>query len=106
MKKLKSFSFLLLSLLLSACSFVTLTAEGEKVRVLSSDEVTKCEHVGQTTSKTTSSVVVKRHDNAVSDELASLARNSAVELGGDTVVPDGDMKEGKQTFQVYRCVPK
>ena len=35
-----------------------------------------------------------------------LARNSAINLGGDTVVADGEIKDGMQTFKVYRCVPQ
>jgi hypothetical protein len=33
----------------------------------------------------------------------SLARNEAVKLKGDTIVPATDMKDGEQTFNVYRC---
>ncbi len=93
--------------LLQACTWVQLTAEGEKVRILDMDEVSQCEPVGQTTSTTKAKVAgVPRHINAVKDELQSLARNSAVNLGGDTIVPLGDIVEGQQTYKVYRCVPQ
>jgi hypothetical protein len=37
-------------------------------------------------------------------ELNILARNSAVELGGDTVVPrSDDVADGKRVYDVYRC---
>lgn len=102
----KTLPVVLMFLSVSACTWVTLTPEGEKVRVLSANEVTRCQHVGQTTSSTTAKLVgVNRHDNAIQNELETLARNSAINLGGDTVVPDGVIKEGKQIFQVYRCVP-
>lgn len=101
--------FLLLPLLifsLFACTTVKLTTEGEKARVLSAEEVTKCTYVGKTTSTTTEKVVgVKRHDNALSLELISLARNSASRLGGDTVVAEGPAEEGRQSFLIYRCIP-
>ncbi len=95
------------SMVTSACTWVQLTEEGEKVRVLSAEEVTKCTLVGQTTANTKAKVVgVNRHDNAVDYELTALARNAAVNLGGDTVVPAGDIIEGTQAFKVYRCVPE
>lgn len=92
---------------LSACTWVELSSEGEKARVLSASEVTKCSFVGKTTSTTTEKVLgVKRHENAINDELISLARNSAIRLGGDTVVAEGEAVDGKQTFLIYRCIPQ
>ena len=102
-------NILLLSLLislLSACTWVKLSPEGKKARVLDASEVTNCSYVGRTTSTTTDKVVgVKRHDNAINQELASLARNAASRMGGDTVVADGGMTDGRQVFLVYRCIP-
>lgn len=102
----KLFIFLIF-LSISACTWVELTTEGEKVRVLDADEVTKCKHVGQTSSMTAARLVgVGRHDETILQELTTLARNSAIELGGDTIVPQGEIEDGKQRFQVYRCVPQ
>lgn len=111
MKKMKSLNILFFSLFLTgflqACTWVELTAEGEKVRILALDEVNQCERVGQTTSSTAAKVAgVPRHINAIQDELNALARNSAVNLGGDTIVPVDEIQEGQQTYQVYRCVPR
>ena len=92
---------------MSACTWVQLSEEGKKVRVLSANEVAKCKPVGQTTSTTTAKLVgVKRHQNAIKDELETLARNAAINLDGDTIVADGPMVDGKQTYKVYRCVPR
>ncbi len=107
MKSIKLTTLVVSSLIMSACTWVTLTEEGEKVRVLSAEEVVKCKLVGQTTATTKSKVAgVDRHNNAVDHELTSLARNAAVNLGGDTVVPASDIDAGSQTFKVYRCVPQ
>lgn len=96
----------LLVSLLSGCTWVELSSDGEKARVLTAAEVTNCSYVGKTTSITTEKVVgVKRHDNAINNELISLARNAASRLGGDTVVADGPVESGRQTFLVYRCIP-
>ena len=104
LKKILLLPLLIFSL--SACSNVKLTTEGEKARVLSAEEVTKCTYVGKSTSTTTEKVVgVKRHDDALSLELVSLARNAASRLGGDTVVAEGPAEEGRQSFLIYRCIP-
>ncbi len=93
--------------LLSACTWVEPTAQGEKVRVLTAEEVTKCKKVGQTTVSLLAKLAgIERNPQKVQDELNVLARNSAVELGGDTVVPISAVEDGKQTFAVYRCVPR
>lgn len=93
--------------LVSACTWVEPTAQGEKVRVLSAEEVTKCKKVGQTTVSLLAKLAgIERNPDKVQEELNILARNSAVELDGDTVVPISAVEEGKQTFAVYRCIPR
>ncbi|GAB4298252.1 MAG: DUF4156 domain-containing protein [Thiohalomonadaceae bacterium] len=93
--------------LVSACTWVEPTAQGEKVRVLAAEEVTKCRKVGQTTVSLLARLAgIERNPQKVQDELNILARNSAVELDGDTVVPISVVEDGKQTFAVYRCIPR
>ncbi len=100
-------SLMLTSFLLSACTFVDLSVEGEKVRVLDADEVSKCKLLGRTNANTKAKVAgVPRHENAINHELIALARNAAAELGGDTIVAEGPAVEGKRAFQIYRCVPR
>ena len=49
-------------------------------------------------------VLEKKEDfGKVAGELATLARNSAAQLGGDTVVATSEITDGSQTFAVYRC---
>ncbi len=96
-----------ISISLTACSFVDLSEEGKKVRLLDADEVTKCTYLGKSTSSTKSKVVgIGRNENVLLEELTNLARNSAINLDGDTIVQDGDIVEGKLKFLVYRCVPR
>ncbi|MGE0080082.1 MAG: DUF4156 domain-containing protein [Thiohalomonadaceae bacterium] len=92
---------------LTACTWVKLTPEGEKVRVLSAAEVSKCRVVGKTTVSLAAKVLgIERHPEDVQNELNMLARNSAVDLRGDTVVPIAPPVDGKQVFTVYRCMPE
>ncbi len=103
----KNITLCLLSLLITACTTVKLTAEGEKARVLTKDEVTKCQYLGKTTSTTTDKVVgVKRHQIIINNELKMLARNAAHKLDGDTVVAESEEVDGRQSFLIYRCVPQ
>jgi len=90
--------------LLSACATVKLTEAGEKIRVLEPGEVTSCKNLGRTTTSVTAKVIFERPEDAVSEELQTIARNGAARMGGDTIVPLTVIEEGTQTFVVYKCV--
>jgi len=108
MKNLMRAGFFLFALgALSACTWVETTGQGEKVRVLSAAEVVKCKKLGTTTVSLMDKLAgIRRSPQKVQQELNTLARNSAVELDGDTVVPVGEPEEGRQVFEVYRCMPR
>ncbi|MBN1379707.1 MAG: DUF4156 domain-containing protein [Gammaproteobacteria bacterium] len=92
-------------LTLQACTWVKLTEEGEKARVLSASEVSNCKLVGKTTSVSKATIAgVERNEEKLQKELETLARNSASDLKGDTVVAIDKPVDGKQVFLVYRCV--
>ena len=94
-------------MLLNACAWVELTPGGEKVRVLSKQEVSSCKHVGKTTATVADDVAgLKRKEHIVKQNLEMLARNAAAEMSGDTIVPASAIKDGNQTFEVYKCVGK
>jgi hypothetical protein len=89
-----------------ACNWVPLTREGEKIRVLEANAVTDCERVGKVTSMTSDRILIfARNDRKIREELESLARNEAVDLSGNAVVPVGTESDGRQSFDVYRCEP-
>jgi len=90
--------------LLSACATVKLTPAGEKIRVLDPNEVTSCKNLGRTSASVTAKVIFERPEDAVSEELQTVARNSAARMGGDTIVPLTVIEDGAQTFVVYKCV--
>lgn len=102
---MKSITLIIASaFLLSACATVKLTEGGEKVRVLEPSEVSSCKNMGRTTTTVTSKVVFDRPEDAVSEELQTVARNGAARMGGDTIVPLTIIEDGSQTFVVYKCV--
>ena len=90
--------------LLSACTWVELTEQGEAVTVVSAVPDT-CKRLGQTSSTTKADIAsIGRSDKKVSTELTTLARNAAANMGGDTIVPESEISEtGEQRFGIYRC---
>jgi len=88
----------------SSCSWVKPTPEGESVRVATADAVGNCERKGKVTVSLKSRVAsFERKPTKVANELATLARNEGAALGGDTVVAESIVTEGRQVFGVYRC---
>jgi hypothetical protein len=97
---------LILSLGLVACQFVPLTPGGEKARVLSAAEVQQCKKIGSSTASVKDNVLgIKRQETVMAEELSRLARNNAAAMGGDTVVPASNIVEGRQLFDIYKCIP-
>ena len=94
----------LTGLTISSCSSIKLTAGGEKVRVLAPNEISSCKKLGQTNASVTDKVVVKRPIETIELELITMARNSADNMGGDTVVPLTIVEGGKQSFTIYKCI--
>jgi hypothetical protein len=89
---------------LSACTWVKPTTEGEKVIVSDGAGVSNCERKGEVESALKSRVAgVERNATKVAGELETLARNEAAKMGGDTIVAESNVRDGKQTFAVYRC---
>jgi hypothetical protein len=94
----------LAGVMVAACTWVKPTDKGAGVRVAGADEVHACTPAGTTQVSVLDKVgVVRRGYSKVSEELITLARNSAAQLGGDTIVPISEIADGVQTFAVYRC---
>ncbi len=89
----------------SGCTWVALAPDAGDVHVGTSDTIAGCTRVGTTKTRTKLKVgFFARGDEKVAKELATLARNDAPELGGNTVVADGPVDaNGTQRFSVYDC---
>jgi len=89
----------------AGCAAPKLNTGGTKVRVLTPEEVTSCRELGKTTSSVMNKVVgIDRSAESIEEELETLSRNSAANLGGDTIVPLTVVENGQRTFQVYKCI--
>jgi hypothetical protein len=94
-----------IALTLSACSWVQVTTNGQAVRLVQTkNDVSSCKELGSTTTAVMSKFFIERDHDKVARELADLARNTAAEMNGDTIVPTSPIKDGKRTFGIYKCV--
>lgn len=97
--------FLCLPLLLAFCSsWVQLTDPGQQVGVRSESQVSDCQPLGRASSSTLDRLLlIERNTARQEDELLTLARNEAGDMGGNAIVPVTAAADGKQSFAVYRC---
>ncbi|HET9680375.1 MAG TPA: DUF4156 domain-containing protein [Gammaproteobacteria bacterium] len=93
------------TLLVSGCTWVDVKPAAQEVLVLSKARVANCARLGTTEVSVAESVgFLNRVPEDVAKDLANLARNQAVEMGGDTITPLSEPHKGQQTFGVYNCV--
>lgn len=96
---------LLATALASGCALVDLTPAGAGVRLASPEAVVTCTNLGRITADVIAKVgFLPRHPDAVQDNINVTARNAAADMGADTIVPASNIVDGKQTFDVYRCL--
>ncbi|MDP1757779.1 MAG: DUF4156 domain-containing protein [Pseudohongiella sp.] len=94
------------ALALSACSsnWVQVTPEGQAVRVATTQDIARCTRVGTANVNALDNIAfVQRGAARLQEELISLARNEGGRLGGNRVVPESTIEDGRQTFGVFRC---
>ncbi len=89
-----------------SCTWVKVTPNGEGVRLVQSVRaVEPCKKIGKVNAKVESKIVFNRDPEKVAGELADLARNEAVSMRGDTIVPVSEINDGRRSFDVYQCFP-
>ncbi len=90
--------------LLAACTWVKPTPKSHAVVVMGKDDVLNCVKKGVTSSKTLSKFLfIPRSKEKIYNELVILAKNEAVIMEGDSLVPKGEIVGGALDFSVYRC---
>ena len=90
--------------LITGCTWVHLTSEGELVQKVESADVEECKRIGEATVSVKDKIAgIGRSNTKVADELLILGQNAASEMGSDTIVQASDMKDGEQSFNVYKC---
>jgi Domain of unknown function (DUF4156) len=98
-------SWVISSILVAGCSFVDVKPQALKVRILATQEVRSCKHLGRVTATTIAEVgPIPRSQDDVSEEVENLARNHAASMNGDTIVAASPLTKGERTYEVYRCI--
>lgn len=78
----------------------------ERVSLADANQVANCEHRGKIRVSVVAEVgFITRSAEAVETNLLQLARNGAIDDGGDTVVKKDSSKYGERTFDIYKCRP-
>lgn len=95
---------------LASCTWVKPKPGSEQIRVIPADQgaerVADCERLGTTRASVRDRVAgVQRKPGKVAEEIETLARTSAMEMGADTLVELGPVQGGAREFAVYRCKP-
>ncbi len=104
----KTFVVPIIALLaLTSCTWVSLSRQGDNVRVVRPTEVQGCKNLGQLEESVRDYIVngVMRDERKVARELTVLGRNGAAKMGGDTISPAGAIVNGSQAFDVFKCMP-
>lgn len=92
------------AVLAAGCTWVKPTATGERITVATFEQVKACKNLAKVTVAVLDKVVfVPRSEEKVAGELQTMAKNSAAELDGDTIVAVSKVIDGEQAFNVYRC---
>ena len=96
--------FVLSVLLFAGCTWVKPTPQSHAIALLAENDVVNCVKKGITTVTTLNKMMfISRNRKKVFSELVMLAKNEAVILQGDSIVPIGEEKEAKIGFTVYKC---
>ena len=91
--------------LLAACvNWVPLTPEGKQVRVANAAEVAGCKELGNVTGKVKVTVgPMARDEDKIAGEIEALARNEAVSLGANAIVPTGPVDWDHRAYVAFHC---
>ena len=97
-------ALLMLPATLLSCTWVDLSEDGSEVELISIERAGKCEKLGATTVSVLDNVgPFSRKQTKVEDELVRLARNQAALMEGNALAAAGEVIDGMQMFEIYRC---
>jgi len=89
-----------------ASKMIEVRPGSDLVTVAGANQVAGCQSKGKATVSVLSEVAfITRSPEGVEANLLQLARNAAVDGGGDTVVKGSSMEYGKRSFEFYKCRP-
>ena len=103
MSPVKAFFFTAVPVL-TACAAVTPHENADQISIVKPEHTADCTKITTTNVGVTNKVgVYNRSDEVVENDLITLGKNRATEIGGDTIVVKEPMKDGKMSFDIYKC---
>jgi hypothetical protein len=88
----------------TACTLVEPAPGSEAIKVTSQEQVSGCDLLGQANTQVLDKVwFVERSEEPIAENLDTLAKNEAVRMGGNALVAAGEIKEGRRSYNVYKC---
>jgi len=105
MNTMKTTLIMLAAAIMTGCTWVKASHDAAaQVRVLNHQHIEACQQLGRTTVSVLDSIAfVPRSKAQVKKELEILARDSAAEIDGDSVVAISKIIDGEQVYNIYRC---
>ena len=89
-----------------ASDLIEVRKGSDRVSLADASQVSRCQSKGKTNVSVLAQVgFISRSVDAVESNLLQLARNDALDSGGDTVVKENSSEFGKRTFAIYKCRP-
>jgi hypothetical protein len=102
---MKSTVAIAIAFLSTGCTYVKTDAAAESVVLANESRVQNCQRIGTASANVKASVAgINRKSEKVASELLVLARNEAANMGGNTLVANSPIENGKQRFIVYKCL--
>lgn len=101
---IKLFGVASLLLSMAACSWVKPLPGAHSITVVKSLEQNQCTKLGTTNTNALDAVgFYQRDEDAIIKDLLMLAKNEAVRMGGDTIIAETGLENGRMRFGIYRC---
>ena len=89
-----------------ASSLIEVRDGSGRVSLVDASQVSSCQPKGEiSVSVLAEAGFITRSVESVEANLLQLARNGAIDAGGDTVVKGNSPDYGKRTFAIYKCRP-
>ncbi len=92
---------------MTACSFVSLNPQAQNVAVAANSNLANnCKFLGNTNVSIWAKADTFQSQKSAESQLDTLARNEAATMGGNTVVAESAINDGRRTYGVYNCPAK
>lgn len=90
--------------LVVGCTWVKPTPGGTDVHLADTSQVADCQRLGKVNVSVKDRIGrINRKLSKVESELGTLARNEGAVMGGNAVVAESEIEDGRQEFGVYDC---